>query len=264
MDELDSFYAHAKDLAGACSRGDYLTCTSFAGFSLQCAFSARLAREGHSMSHPFGVEGFFYGGYPEAERKILIFLPSYLSQEDVVQAEEGDLQPLSCLRIAPKSEKFAAKMGHRDYLGALLGLGIERERIGDILVGENDAYVYIRKENEGFLVSSLKEVGRNKVSAVPADLLSCPYRPEMEERSFSVPSPRLDAILSGAFRLSREQAKQEIESGNVFCTSSPSRADAHPKPGEHISLRGKGKFLYLGEAGASKKGKSIVKIKIPK
>lgn len=264
MDELDSFYAHAKDLAGACLRNDYLTCTSFLGFSLQSAFANKLASDGRSLSRPFGAEGFFYGGYPEAERKILVFLPSYLGQEDVLASEEGDLQPLSCLHIAPKSEKFASKMGHRDYLGALLGLGIERERIGDILVGENDAYVYVKKENADFIVSSLKEVGRNKVIVQKAGLLSCPYRPEMEERSFSVTSPRLDAILSGAFHLSREQAKEEIEAGNVFCTSAPSRVDAHPKTGEHISLRGKGKFLYLGEAGTSKKGKAIVRIKIPK
>lgn len=264
MDELDSFYAHAKDLAGACLRDDYLTCTSFLGFSQQSAFASKLVSEGYSLSRPFGAEGFFYGGYPEAERKVLVFLPSYLTQEDILASEDGDLQPLSCLHMVPKSEKFASKMGHRDYLGALLGLGVERERIGDILVGESDAYAYVKKENAEFIASSLKEVGRNKVIVQEVGLLSCPYRPEMEERSFSVSSLRLDTILAGAFHLSREQAKEQIDAGNVFCTSAPSRVDARPKIGEHISLRGKGKFLYLGGAGTSKKGKIIVKIKIPK
>lgn len=255
--ELDFLWGHILDLAHRCESRDFLTSTAFLGFSERSAISSFLSSEGKDLPPHL-----FYGGYAEAERSCLVFLPSYLDEETFRLTEESCPSFISCLHIYPKSEKFALKVGHRDYLGSLLGLGLERERIGDILLGENDAYVYVLSENLAFIRENLVSVGRNPVRVEEVLPSSCPYRPKFLEKRIPVASIRLDSLLSGAFLISREEAKRQIEAGNVFLTESKPKPESYPKQGEHISLKGKGKFVYLGEVGTSRKGKSVVLIKL--
>lgn len=255
---------HVKDLALESERGDYLTSTAFLGFSERARLLKELSVSGGLPSKPFGRNCLFYGGYPEAERTSLIFLPSYYGEESFLEAENQSQILFSCLRIYPKSEKFATPMGHRDYLGALLSLGIERERIGDILFGEKEAYVYVLKENADYIRENLTSVGRNPVKVEEAKPLGCPYRPRFEEKRVPVSSLRLDCLLAAAFHISREEAKRQILAGNVTLTSTSPASDASLNLGEHVSLKGKGKFVFLGEDGQSKKGKVIALIKLAK
>lgn len=255
---------HIKDLALESERGDYLTSTAFLGFSERARLLAELSINGGLPSKLFNRNCLFYGGYPEAERTALIFLPSYYDEASFLEEEDRSQILFSCLRIHPKSEKFATPMGHRDYLGALLSLGIERERIGDILFGEKEAYVYVLKDNADYIRNNLTSVGRNPMKVEEVSPLSCPYRPQFEEKRLPVSSLRLDCLLAASFHLSREEAKRQIQSGNVTLTSTNPSADACLSAGEHVSLRGKGKFVFLGEDGQSKKGKIIALIKLSK
>ena len=265
MNEEESKLALARlgDLARECEEKNYLTCSPFYGFSEQSALLDAL-RKGNQLEKIGGVPYFLYGGEEESERRCFVFLPPYLDKESFLQSEKEVPDVLCCLHICPKAEKFASPLSHRDYLGALLSLGIERNRIGDILCGEKDAYAYVLNELSDYLKENLISVGRNPVKCAKLPSFSCPYAPRFEERRLSVASLRLDALLAGVFHISREEAKRQIDAGNVYLTSSSPKPDALVKEGEHVSLRGKGKFVYLGEAGTSKKGKLIALIKLPK
>ncbi len=265
MDEEETKLALARlnDLSRECEGKSYLTCSPFYGFSEQSALLEALRKQ-NKQEEINGVPYFLFGGEEESERKCFVFLPPYLAKEGFLQSERESPDVLCCLHIFPKSEKFASPLSHRDYLGALLSLGVERNRIGDILCGEKDAYAYVLNELADYLKENLISVGRNPVKCAKLPSFSCPYAPKFEERRISVASLRLDALLAGAFRISREEAKRQIDAGNVYLTSSSPKPDAVLKEGEHVSLRGKGKFVYLGEGGTSKKGKLIASIKLPK
>ncbi len=252
-----------EDLSRECEEKNYLTHSVFFGFSEQSALLEELGKRNRQKDIN-GVPYLLFGGEEESERRCFVFLPSYMSKEDFLQNESTSPEVLACLHVYPKAEKFATPLTHRDYLGALLSLGIERNRIGDILCGEKEAYIYVSSDLADYLQENLISVGKNPIKTAKLHPFSCPYAPSFEQKRISVSSLRLDSLLAGAFHISREEAKRQIEAGNVFLTSSSPKPDALPKEGEHISLKGKGKFVFLGEAGTSKKGKRIASIKIPK
>ncbi len=262
-EEVKIALARLNDLSLECEEQNYLTHSFFYGFSEQSALLEALAKQNKGKEIN-GVPYSLFGGEEESERRCFVFLPPYLSEEEFIQNEKEAPQVLCCLRLSPKAEKFAVPLSHRDYLGALLSLGIERNRIGDIICGEKEAYVYLFSELADYVKENLISVGRNQIKSAKLPSFSCPYAPKFEEKRVSVASTRLDCLLAGAFHISREEAKRQIEAGNVFLTSTAAKPDALPKEGEHISLRGKGKFIFLGEDGTSKKGKQIALIKLPK
>ena len=262
-EEIRLAIARLEDLSSECEEKNYLTHSAFYGFSEQSALLTEL-RKRNETKEINGVPYILFGGEKESERRCFVFLPSYMDEASFLQSEASSPEVLSCLHIYPKAEKFASPLSHRDYLGALLSLGIERNRVGDILTGEKDAYVYVFADLADYLMENLSSVGRNPIKSAKLPSFSCPYAPEFEEKRISVSSLRLDSLLAGAFHISREEAKRQIDSGNVYLTSTSPKPDALPKVGEHISLRGKGKFVFLGEAGISKKGKLIASIKLPK
>lgn len=251
-----------EDLARECEERNYLTCSVFFGYSEQSALLEEL-RKRNWQKDIRGVPYILYGGEKESQRRCFVFLPSYRSEEDFYRSEASSPEVLICLRLYPKAEKFASPMAHRDYLGALLSLGIERNRIGDILCGEKEACVYVSSKLADYLQKNLTSVGRNAIKVAKLPPFSCPYAPSFEQKRISVASLRLDALLAGVFRISREEAKRQIEAGNVFLTSTPSKPDSLPKEGDHISLKGKGMFVFRGEVGASKKGKRVALVELP-
>lgn len=146
-----------------------------------------------------------HGGGEGCERRAAFFLPFYLTTEDFDPAEH--------LRAVHFSAPFGAP-GHRDYLGAILGLGIRREWVGDILVQDHGAYVFCLPSVAPALLE-LEQVGRTGVKAAAAELAPLPWCPERKVRpvTFTVQSARLDAVVSGMFRLSRTSAAAQIRAG---------------------------------------------------
>ncbi len=200
---------------------------------------------------------FFEGGHPSCERRIAMF-----GSEDFCGYEAQP--PIACVRIAPKNAKFADKLEHRDFLGALINLGIRREVLGDIFVREECAYLFCMDSIADYIARSLERV---KHTTVVCQVLEEP--PEelavsVRQAEFNVPSERVDAVVCGVYKLSRTQSQQLFAAQRVFVnarvTENSSRA---LKEGDVVSVRGFGRFTYRGAQRETKKGRLFVAVEIP-
>jgi len=199
-----------------------------------------------------GLRYHFYGGYEEAERTTAVFLPDY--------AEVSEHNPLALLRITQNGHRI---LSHRDYLGSLMGLGIKREMIGDILVRESGADIVIMKDMGDFLLYHYEKAGRTALNAEIAsiDEIIVPEN-RFEEKRDTVASLRLDNLISSAFSLSRGKAASAIEAGMVFVNGQQSeKADRQIKEGDKLVLRGKGKILLKAVGGVTKKDRISIVIR---
>lgn len=191
-----------------------------------------------------GLRYCFYGGYEEAERTVAVFLPDY--------AELTEYNPLALLRITQVGHR---ELSHRDYLGALMGLGVKREIIGDILVREKGADIVFIKDMGEFLLYHYEKAGRTSLAAeiVPIEDIIIPEN-RFEEKRDTVASLRLDNVIASAFSLSRGRAAEAIEGGLVFVNGLQiDKADRQIKEGDKLVLRGKGKVLLKTVGGVTKK-----------
>lgn len=200
------------------------------------------------------------GGYEGAERKILLFLPDWL------EAESAE-SPIRCLRAswrgaAPFQE--SEKLTHRDFLGSLMGLGIVREKIGDILVGPDSADLLVLEGVAEFLLQSWASAGRAKlrVSAIQQNHLHIPAVQRKEVRD-TVPSLRLDAVAATGFRLARGKAAALIESGKVQLNWREClKPDKLLEAGDVVSARGFGKFELAEIGGLTRKGRVSIVLQV--
>ncbi len=192
----------------------------------------------------------FSGGHPDCERTVAFFLPDYMEPKWLDL--DGQIKALEL------TAAFGSP-GHRDYLGALLGMGIGREWLGDIWVKDNRAVVFCLPGVERHLLS-IDKVGRCTVRARPLLLteVTAPER-SVKEKSFSVQSLRLDAAVGGLFDLSRTEAARQIAAGMVSVNYELSvKPDSPVREGDILSLRGRGKGKITGTGGTSRKGRLFV------
>lgn len=196
-----------------------------------------------------GLRYCFYGGYEDAERTVAVFLPDY--------AELADHDPLALLRITQAGQRA---LSHRDYLGSLMGLGIKREIIGDILVRENGADIVIIREMGDYLLYNYEKAGRTSLKAeiVSIGEIIVPEN-RFEEKRDTVASLRLDNLIASAFSLSRGRAAEAIEGGAVFVNGLQiDKTDRQIKEGDKLVLRGKGKVLLKAVGGITRKDRISV------
>ena len=193
------------------------------------------------------------GGYQGAERNILLFLPDWMEPET---AES----PLRCLRAAFRPED---RLSHRDILGSLMGMGIVREKVGDILVSPESADLIVLDTVAEFLLSSWNSAGRARlaVTEIPTAHLHIP-EVRCEEIRDTVSSLRLDAVCATGFRMSRGKAADLIAAGHVqvnwrACT----KADKLLSEGDTVSARGFGKFQLAEVGGVTKKGRTTIVVR---
>ncbi|MBR6376395.1 MAG: RNA-binding protein [Oscillospiraceae bacterium] len=241
--EHDDLLKRVDDLARRCERANIVTSTPFLTPADQAAVVSYVNRlRGCRMR--------LSGGQTDCERKAAFFLPDWM--------EEGDFDPagyIAALRI----DAYYGVPGHRDYLGALLGLGVRREWIGDIRVEEQTAWVFCLPSVAEQL-AGLEQAGRVSVKAavVPLGQVPEPERKRKEVR-FTVQSLRLDAVLGETFRLSRTQAVKLIALGAASLNYLPClKNDAPVKEGDVISLKGHGKATVTEIGGQSRKGRLFV------
>lgn len=202
-----------------------------------------------ALGHPRHL---FSGGYPAAERKVCAFLPEW-------QEEEDWESPFSALRCSWRSGE---KLTHRDFLGAVLGAGIEREKLGDILVGKDSCDLLVFTELVPYLKQNLTEAGRAKlhVEEIPLSQLSLPEK-TVKIIHDTVNTPRLDAVFSSGFSLSRGRAAQVIAAGRVEVNHIPClKGDKLVAQGDVLTCRGLGKCVVTELGGQSKKGRTILTI----
>lgn len=198
------------------------------------------------------VRTLFYGGYEDAERVILINLPDY--------ARLADENPLTVIR-ACKAEG-SRQLTHRDYLGSLVGLGIKRELLGDILVREDGADIIVLSDIAEFILSNYCKAGRTGLS-LSQHHISELIVPEAERTRITdtVASLRLDSVAASAFGLARAKAAEAIGRGLVFVNHvEVTKPDFQVKEGDKITLRGRGKACLTEIGGRSRKDRVYITI----
>ena len=267
MNETDFLSRRLLELAGRTRQNDYLTHTAFLGLSEQAAFHTALTKLGVPRMVPEldGVPYLLWGGRPDAERVMAVFLPSYLTPEDFLAQENETPSTLACIKAEPLMRKFSDDLTHRDFLGALMNLGIERETIGDIMIDRENAsaYIFITPEMAPIVREELVRVKHTSVSCREIPPKECTVQPEFEVREGSVASERLDAVLAFVFRLARGKAQELITREAVFVDGRTAvSAGAGLTPGSRISVRGFGKFIYDGTVNTTKKGRNFIKVRI--
>lgn len=186
------------------------------------------------------------GGYPDAERRIGAFYDS--------EPPEDWEWPIQPVEISWRPQFGSPE--HRDLLGSLMGLGFERERIGDIVVDEGKAFVFAEPEMAEYIASSLTNAGRVTVRCRLTE--GVPELPPPKGRVFrdTVPSMRLDAVLAAGFSVSRSEASEQITRGKVFINQAQMlHTDAPIEEGDLISLRGTGRIRIESIDGETRKGR---------
>ena len=203
-----------------------------------------------------------FGGYQFAERQMVVFVPEALFFDDKDLSDNTiSIFPISSLKITPVTPKYAQTLTHRDYLGAILNLGIERSKVGDIVISDNLAYVYVSSKLKDYICSDFTSVKRTAITVAEISLAEMDYQPKYEEITSSVSSTRLDSMISSAFHLSRTKAIPYIELGKVYVNSKLVTSNGHKlKDNDVVSVRGVGKFLYCGIKNTSKKGRYMIEI----
>lgn len=192
-----------------------------------------------------------FGGYDHSERQMVAFLPDALCYEYEY--------PISVIKISPLQKKFSDTLSHRDYLGAILNLGIERCKMGDILVEEHSAILFIHQSLERFITEELTRIKHTSVMASIEDMQSFQYQPKKREIKGSVSSIRLDSLLALAFASSRSKLVAFIESGKVYVNGKLITSNGYQvKENDIVSVRGLGRFRYVETMSQTKKGRYYV------
>ena len=194
-----------------------------------------------------------FGGYPDAERKMLVYLPEYLEEAYLL----GEESPLVCLRATFYEGDTPT---HRDFLGALMGVGIARETVGDICVGKGSCDFFVTEEIAPYILQNFLSAGRTKLhlERISPDTVAVP-EPETKEIRDTVASVRLDSILASGFRVGRNAAVQYITAGKVAIDGLPcEKPDKSISEGAKISARGLGKLQLVSINGQTKKGRISV------
>lgn len=196
-----------------------------------------------------------FGGYEDAERKMLVYLPEYL--EDAYLMEEDS--PIVCLRATYYE---ADTLSHRDFLGALMGAGIARETVGDICVGSGSCDFFVTAEIAPYVAQNFLSAGRTKLSIqqIPLAAVSVP-EPEVKEIRDTLASLRLDSVISSGFRIGRSLAAQYVTAGKAAIDGLPcEKPDKSVAEGCKVSVRGLGKIKLATVGGQTKKGRISVTI----
>lgn len=206
----------------------------------------------------------FFGGYRDAERTCLFLLPEYFMDfPDLLPAEGED--PSETLEVGESGVGAVEirgsgfrKLTHRDYLGSLLGLGLERDALGDIaLQDEHRAVIFCTRGMAAFLCSNVEKIASDTVKCLPYSMNDSftdgrNYRPISD----TVASPRLDCVVAALTNLSREAAQTAVRSGLVEVEYEPEeRTDRLLTPPVTLSVRGHGKFILRAFDGETKKGR---------
>lgn len=243
--EVQNLRNRLHELAEKSFQQNIFTFTGFLGLSEQDVFwrmEPELTYAGYTLS----------GGTQGADRQIIRF---------------GNVQefgyevpfPVVCLHIRPLAAKFADRLSHRDFLGALMNLGIERSVLGDIRVKETEAYLFCLETMAEHICRNLEQVRHTHVSCrITRDCAAVPQE-EPELCSVQVSSLRIDAVLSKLYNKSRSDCLLLFHAGRVFVNGRLCENNSKVlKAGDIVNARGYGKFVVNGEIRETRKGKLCV------
>ena len=234
------------DLSEQCDRTGWFVSTSFLSPS---------EREFCRLALPhLGCEAIFDGGFDGAERTCALLYPAYI---DAPERYFDDF-PIAAIKM-----EHSTPLTHRDFLGSVLGLGLKRETIGDILVGERESIMLVTRSVLPFLLTSFGKAGRGGVQVSEMALEDIiPPEPKFEIMKDTVASLRIDSVLSVGFRISRETAQDAIRRGIVQLNHREILSTSKIlSEGDVLSLRGRGKAILAEVGNESRKGRIWIQVK---
>lgn len=235
------------DLAAQSFRNNIFTFSTFLG---EAQLADLIEEVGSGEANHYEL----YGGHAQADRLIARFGdPEELGYEIE--------WPIVILKISPLQKKFADDLGHRDFLGALMNLGIERDMLGDILIDQNEAYVFAHESLGEYIIHELTRIKRTTVNITIVKEIPESIEKHFEECEIQVPSERIDAIVSKVAGLSRSAAAQYFHDRMVYVDGRIMENYSHVlKKGSKVSVRGYGKFVYDGIVRTTRSGNLIIQI----
>lgn len=189
------------------------------------------------------------GGFPDAERIMIGFVGDEVKEDEIHF-------PIAFIHAAPKAPKYSEELTHRDYLGALMNLGIDRSRLGDLIIKENEALIICEESLSELIISEFSRVRHTEIICKKIDGFPEGFLPKRELCEETISSLRLDAFLSRAFNISRGRSSELITSGRVFVNGREIHEISYtPKTDDRISVRGFGKLRFLDSLGETKKSR---------
>lgn len=247
--EIQQFKNRLRDLADKSYQQDIFTYSNFlnmAEIDIYCQLEREL-----SYAHPT-----LYGGHEAFERAILRF-----GDADASGYDPGF--PVQCIYIKPATPKFAEALTHRDFLGALMNLGIERQTLGDIIVNEKEAWVFVLDKISEYICDNLTKVRHNNVKCIPVENADLLPKSVTEDVTIQVASLRLDAVIAKVHHLSRETSLELFRASKVYVNGRLTENNSMSlRGGESISVRGFGKFVVGEDSHTTKKGRLAVTVTV--
>ena len=235
-----------EELAQRANDREYTVFSDFLGLSEISEISAMR----------FSVPVTLWGGYENAERCVACF------GDREYFADKSDY-PIKSILIKPVNPKFADNLSHRDFLGSLMGLGIRREVLGDIIISENKGYLFCLETIADYIIENLTQVRHTTVECELTENIPTNILPQPENLEIIVSSERLDVIVSAIYKMSRSQVLPIFHTEKVFVNgivkTSPS---ATLNMGDKVSVRGFGRFIYNGVLRHTKKDRLVISVDI--
>ena len=249
MTENELLKKRLLELANRSYNSGVYTFTDFLGLVEQSLFSELKTQIG---AIPYTA----WGGANGAERVMIRFG----SEETHGYTEDF---PITCIKVEPLAQKFADKLTHRDFLGAIMNLGIERTTLGDIVVKDNVGYVFAKEDIADYILGSLCRIRHTDVKTTLISELPGGELFSLETKRIQLTSERIDAVVSKVFCLSRSDSQLLFSRGLVFANGRLIESCSYtPRDGEIISVRGHGRLVYHAPVGTSKKGKLNVDVEL--
>ena len=240
--------AKIEDKYIQCQMRNMLSCSAFLDVETAALAEKKFANTKHVL----------YGGYDDAERRVMIFLPDYY---DELPAEDD---PLAVLHITvPKGSR---RLNHRDYLGSILALGIDRSLVGDILVRDDGADILVLKNMADYFLTNYDKAANVTLKAELLAVSELTFKPSvLSEVKDTVASLRLDNLVSSAFHLSRTKAQEAVKGGIVFVNGLQCiKPDYMMSEGDKLVLRGSGKAVLSEIGKTTKKDRIFITLSVYK
>lgn len=250
MDNFDK--KRFVDLAARSYRNNQFTFTGFLGLAEHSDLQELLRLPVSDPEHIDPRSVTVFGGYEGAERVMARF-----GDSDDMGYEQPF--PICCITIRPLMDKFADALSHRDFLGALMNLGIERSELGDILVRDNSCCLVAKESMADLICSELTRVKHTSVMTEVTDRVPQAMEPSLEEATVQAKSARIDSFIAKACKLSRSDAADLFLAGKIFVNGRIMSNESYQlKDGDIISVRGWGRLKFGKAGGSTRKGNLIL------
>lgn len=250
MTEDELLLSQIKDKIAECDKNSMITSTDFLDLRKQGIAVSFLKKQK-------GIRWTLYGGYEDAERKVVVFLPFYIDNLEAFLKDNPDEEPFVTFRA--NKDNFST-LSHRDYLGALTGLGLRREKLGDIIVDDKGCFFFAKDSIANFINQNFSSAGRGTLKITKVD-----QKPDfsknisVREICCFVATPRLDAVVGSVYSMSRTKSVEFIEKGLVFVNDEQVlKPDFKTKAGDKLVLKGKGRARIKDDSSKSKKGRTAL------